>query len=82
MFYFGLGGGLGMDRHQISLTNVEGYSILFPTIRLGFQKSIGESYSFLIEGVTEHVRKRDSFSQFNVQDSSILNVKLAVGLKF
>ena len=80
--YMGLGGGLGTSRHQISPVQVEGYALLFPTVRLGYQKVVNEDFTFLLEGVLEHIRTVENFSNMRQQESGVLNAKLSFGLKF
>ncbi len=80
--YMGIGTGLGISQSQISTSKSSGYAILFPLVRMGYQKVINKDYAFLFEGVSEHIRTKEKFSSFSTQASSILNVKLAVGLKF
>ena len=80
--YMGIGGGLGISQSRISTTDATGYGVLFPTVRMGYQKLLNKDYALLFEGIVEHIRTNEKLSGLQNQASSILNVKFAIGLKF
>ena len=79
--YAGIGGGFGLSQNDIDTVSSKGNAIAFPVVKVGYRKAFNRRYDLLIEGSTEYVRTKERFPNAREQETSVLNVKLALGLR-
>ena len=79
--YAGFGGGVGISENRIGDVISKGNAIVFPVVKLGYKKMLGRKYALIVEGSTEYVRTKERFPNALEQETGVLNVKLALGLR-
>ena len=79
-----LGSDLDMENQKttISGTNTSGTARLLPYARFGYLYDTGGSYDYTFETSAESISIKESFQDGDEQTTNLINVKVAVGLRF
>ena len=81
-WYLTLTGGIGNASTTINEETSKGSSFLIPEIRLGYLVPFTKTKALQLELSVENITSAEKFSNGGTQNNSIVNSKLAVGLRF
>lgn len=81
-FYAGVTLGIGKSKTTISDTSSTGTATLLPQVRLGFLLPLSTSMAMITELSAESVGTQEEFSDGSKQETTQINSKLSVGLRF
>lgn len=80
--FAGLGIGYGTSETTISGTTTSGTASILPYARFGYLYDTGGSYDYTFETSAESISTTESFEDGDEQTTSLINVKVAIGLRF
>lgn len=83
MIYAGLGTGMGTSQTIVNDSTLKGKAAILPSFKIGvLTKKKNSSVALTSELITESIAQREVFSDNHTQTTNIINMKIALGLKF
>lgn len=81
-FYAGVTVGIGNSKTTVSNSSSSGTATLLPQVRLGFLLPLSTSMAMISELSAESVGAQEKFSDGSKQETTQINTKFSVGLRF
>ena len=80
--YMGIGLAYGFSNTTVDEAVSAGTSLVLPSVKVGYINRINPSYSFVLEASFEAISTSEAFADTEDQNTSILNSKLGIGIRF
>ena len=80
--YAGLGVGLGTSQTRVGSLHIQGRAMALPVVKVGYQKILTNHYALLLEAASEYIHHQENLPNRIEQETGVLNLKLALGLRF
>jgi hypothetical protein len=80
--YAGVTLGIGNSKTTVDSDSSTGTTTLLPQVRLGYLVPLSTSWAMVMEASVESISSKETFSDSSIQDTTQINSKLSIGIRF